>query len=71
MTAMHGWLRLGLATVVLVLVGACLFGLWHVLVGGLVNGNSRAALFGAVLAGVSASFLAAVLGAIARRSGRA
>ena len=38
-------------------VGALLFGLWHVVVGGIVNGNVRAASFGMVLAAVSAGFL--------------
>ena len=37
--------------------GALLFGLWHVLVGGLVNGNVRAASFGMALSAVAAGFL--------------
>ena len=34
----------------LVLVGATAFGLWHVVVGGLINGNPRAGAFGVGLA---------------------
>ncbi len=34
----------------LVLLGATAFGLWHVVVGGLINGNPRAGAFGLVLA---------------------
>jgi hypothetical protein len=37
--------------------GALLFGLWHVVVGGIVNGNVRAASFGMALSAVSAGFL--------------
>jgi hypothetical protein len=37
--------------------GALLFGLWHVVVGGVVNGNVRAASFGMALSAVSAGFL--------------
>ncbi len=33
-----------------VLLGAALFGLWHLVVGGLINGNPRAGTFGLVLA---------------------
>ncbi len=44
-------------TVMLALVGAFLFGAWHVLFGWLVKGNPRAGAFGVVLAGVSAAFL--------------
>ena len=33
-----------------VLLGAALFGLWHLVVGGIINGNPRAGTFGLVLA---------------------
>lgn len=48
------------------LAGACLFGLWHVVVGGLVRGNVRAAEFGVVLAAVTGIGLAG----LARLAGR-
>ena len=70
MSAAPGLVRAALAAVGLVLVGACLFGLWHVVVGGLVNGNPRAAAFGAALAAVAAALLAGLVFA-ARRAGRA
>jgi hypothetical protein len=40
------------------LLGATLFGVWHVVVGGLIGGNARAGLFGlglALVAGVTLS----------------
>ncbi len=40
------------------LVGAFVFGAWHVLIGGLVRGNPRAAGFGVVLSAVSLGALA-------------
>ena len=33
-----------------ILLGAALFGVWHLVVGGLINGNPRAGTFGFVLA---------------------
>jgi hypothetical protein len=39
------------------LLGAFLFGLWHVVVGGFVNGNWNAAGFGFALAGVTGVLL--------------
>jgi len=42
-----GWV---IALAGVVLLGATAFGLWHVVVGGLINGNPRAAGFGAALA---------------------
>ena len=33
-----------------ILLGAALFGIWHLVVGGLINGNPRAGTFGFVLA---------------------
>jgi hypothetical protein len=69
-TVAPGIARAAAALVVLALVGACLFGLWHVVVGGLVNGNSRAATFGVGLAAASGTAL--VLAWFARRrTGRA
>ena len=50
----------------LALVGAFLFGAWHVLFGWLVKGNPRAGAFGVVLAGVSAAFLGAAVALIRR-----
>ncbi len=49
--------------------GALLFGLWHVVVGGLLNGNVNAAAFGIALAAVSAGFLGGLV-ATRRRLGR-
>jgi hypothetical protein len=48
-----------IATLILcvVLAGATAFGLWHLVVGGLVNGNPRAAGFGAALALVAGGLL--------------
>ena len=60
-------LRLGLAIVIVVLTGATAFGLWHLVVGGLLNGNPRAAGFGVVLAGVAGTLLAAALLGLRRR----
>jgi hypothetical protein len=39
-----------LALLGVVLLGATAFGLWHLVVGGLISGNPRAGTFGAVLA---------------------
>lgn len=52
------------------LVGALLFGLWHVVVGGIVHGNPRAATFGVALT-VGAASLLGVTAAVRRRLGRA
>jgi len=52
-----------------ILQGATLFGLWHLVVGGFINGNPRAGTFGLVLA--LAAGLPLVVGAwIARRRHR-
>jgi hypothetical protein len=48
------------------LVGATAFGLWHLVVGGLVNGNPRAGAFGFLLAAVAGSFLAGLLVGVRR-----
>jgi hypothetical protein len=44
-----------------VAAGAMLFGLWHVVVGGLLNGNPRAAAFGVTLAVVAGGLLAGLV----------
>ena len=62
--------RLVLVAVVATLVGATAFGLWHLVVGGLVSGNPRAGGFGFVLAAIAGSFLAGlVLGLRRSRQG--
>jgi hypothetical protein len=54
--------RLVLTIAAVALSGATAFGLWHLVVGGLLNGNPRAAMFGLILALVAGSAL--VLGAV-------
>jgi hypothetical protein len=49
--------RVGLGAAGVALVGAFLFGAWHVVVGGGLHGNPRAAEFGAVLAAISGAGL--------------
>jgi hypothetical protein len=49
----HAATRILLGAATLVLVGAIAFGLWHVVVGGLINGNGAAARFGIALAAVA------------------
>ena len=70
MTAPIRLLPIALRLAIVVLLGAAAFGAWHVVVGGLVNGNGRAAAFGAVLATASALLLAGVV-AVDRRLRRA
>ncbi len=60
--------RVVMAAVAAGLLAAAAFGLWHLVVGGLVNGNPRAAAFGAVLAIVAGSLLA--VGRLAIRRAR-
>ena len=45
-----GWLDIVVLVVAAILLGAFAFGLWHLVVGGLIGGNPRAAAFGAGLA---------------------
>jgi hypothetical protein len=45
-----GWPGVALVALGLVLAGAAAFGLWHLVVGGFINGNPRAGTFGLVLA---------------------
>ncbi len=61
--------RIALVLVALVLAGATLFGLWHVAIGGLVNGNARAATFGVGLALIAGGLLSVTV-RIARRERR-
>jgi hypothetical protein len=62
-------MRLLFAVVAIAFAGATAFGLWHLVVGGLINGNPRAGTFGLLLALGAGSPL--VIGAWLRaRSGR-
>ena len=65
-----GATRVLLAIAALALAGATAFGLWHLVVGGLINGNPRAGAFGLVLA--LAAGLTLVIGAwvVRRRRSR-
>lgn len=60
MTRSRVLVALGLA-VVAVLVGAAVFGLWHVVVAGMIRGNARAAQFGVALTAVAGLLLVAVV----------
>ena len=62
--------RLVLAVAVVLLIAAAAFGLWHVVIGGLLQGNARAAAFGLILATAAGSVLAGILGVLRRRSTR-
>jgi len=62
--------RLVLAVVVVVLIAATAFGVWHVVIGGLLNGNPRAAAFGVVLTTAAGSVLAVTVGTLRRRPTR-
>ncbi len=55
--------------VVAALTGAFLFGAWHIVVGGLVKGNPRAAAFGLGLSALTGVLLA-LLGYVGRRAVR-
>jgi hypothetical protein len=59
-------LRLLVAAAITILAGATAFGLWHVVVGGLLNGNPRAAGFGVVLATVAGGLLAGAVSVFRR-----
>jgi hypothetical protein len=56
------------AILLLVLVGATVFGLWHLIVGGVLHGNARAATFGLVLAAGAGAVLGGVV--VRTRGGR-
>jgi hypothetical protein len=60
-------LRVVLLVAIAILAGATAFGLWHVVVGGLVNGNPRAAGFGVVLARVAGGLLVGLVVLLRRR----
>lgn len=66
MTGIRDRRRLVLAIAIVVLVGLTAFGLWHVLVGGLLHGNGRAAAFGMALAASAGGLLAAGIVAFRR-----
>ena len=56
--------------IAIVATGALLFGLWHVVVGGVVHGNGRAAAFGITLAAAAAVVLLLTAAGVRRsRSG--
>jgi hypothetical protein len=59
--------RLVALLALIVLAAATAFGLWHLVVGGLVNGNPRAAAFGVVLATGAGALLGLVLTRTRRR----
>jgi hypothetical protein len=50
------------------LAGTAAFGLWHLVVGGVVNGNPRAAAFGVVLAIAAGAPLSALVIRARRRA---
>ena len=58
MIGVRGSRRVAALVLIVILGGATAFGLWHLVVGGLVNGNPRAAGFGATLALVAGLLLA-------------
>jgi hypothetical protein len=58
--------RLVLAVAIVVLLGLTAFGIWHVVVGGLLHGNVRAAAFGTALASAAGGLLAAGIVAFRR-----
>ena len=62
--------RLVLLLVIIVLAAATAFGLWHVIIGGLIGGNPRAGVFGVILGAVAGTVLATVI-VLGRRIGRA
>jgi hypothetical protein len=66
MTGRRRGRQLALGGIGVALAGAFAFGAWHVLVGGGLHGNPRAAEFGAALAGASGLGLLAIA-AVARR----
>jgi len=65
-----GLMRILVAIAAVALLGAAAFGVWHVVVGGFINGNLHAGAFGLVLALVAGTPL--VVGVwLARRRGHA
>jgi hypothetical protein len=63
--------RIVLVIAAAVLLGAALFGLWHLVVGGFINGNPRAGTFGLVLALVAGTPLVVGGWLLRRRRGSA
>ena len=70
MTLIRDHRRLVGVLAIVILVGLVAFGLWHVIAGGLLQGNARAATFGAVLATGAGGLLGAGI-LVARRLARA
>jgi hypothetical protein len=66
MTSIRDPRRLVLAVAIIVLVGLTAFGVWHVVVGGLLHGNGRAAAFGTALVAAAGGLLAAGIVAFRR-----
>ena len=62
--------RAAILAITIICAGALAFGLWHLIVGGLINGNPRAASFGITLAAVAGGFLLGLSAAFRRRSTR-
>jgi hypothetical protein len=60
--------RIAVLVLLGILAGATAFGLWHVVVGGLINGNPRAAAFGTALALAAGTLLAGSIALIRRRA---
>jgi hypothetical protein len=60
---------LALAVVTCVFLGATAFGLWHVVVGGLIHRNAAAGLFGVGLSLVGGAFVAVSLVGLRRLRG--
>jgi hypothetical protein len=63
-------LRVILGLAIAVLAGATAFGLWHIVVGGLVSGNERAGAFGVVLAIAAGGLLTGTIALFRRRATR-
>jgi predicted phage tail protein len=59
--------ELAVLAVIAVLAGALAFGLWHVVVGGVIHGNRAAGQFGLALAGASGALLLLVVAVRTRR----
>ena len=66
MTVLGDARRAVLIVVIAILVAATAFGLWHVVVGGLIHGNARAGMFGVVLAAVAGTLTAPAIARLRR-----
>jgi hypothetical protein len=66
MTRPAGWRGLVAVAVCLAVAGAVAFGLWHLVVGGLVNGTPRAGTFGLVLASAAGTLLVGLVAGLRR-----